>query len=363
MKNFLLLLCLLFFGSLTAQTLSGYVYDEVTKKPIEGANVYLDGTTFGTMTNNEGYFAIALSGKTQNTLVFSFVGYETLTVDKAANQGKSFKVYMKEDLVALQEVMVSNGPFSRKKMLQAFKEYFLGSSKTAKSCKILNEDDINVQYDVKTNTLTASARSPLKIINKQLEYEILFDLSYFEVKYFATSLASFDVIQSVYLGTTFFKDVSKGSKSAVKKRKETYLGSANHLMKTIAEESWESEKFELYVNRFKDDPKNYFKTSDTLEGKKIKIIGLPKKEKRSTSLTLAESERMIAQSKPGYVWIKEYFHIRYDAGNVSIMDFLQPEIYVDKNGNYTPVTGVVFGTYIGSLKAGDLLPMDYVFSK
>lgn len=41
------------------------------------------------------------------------------------------------------------------------------------------------------------------------------------------------------------------------------------------------------------------------------------------------------------------------------MEFLHPVIYVDPNGNYTPIYGVVFGGTLGALKAGDLLPIEY----
>src|SRR5690606_6034826 len=56
-----------------------------------------------------------------------------------------------------------------------------------------------------------------------------------------------------------------------------------------------------------------------------------------------------------------YFTIPYKE-KLSLLHFRQPVLTIDKDGNYSPVYGVVFGGYIGSLKAGDMLPRDYYSS-
>jgi hypothetical protein len=57
--------------------------------------------------------------------------------------------------------------------------------------------------------------------------------------------------------------------------------------------------------------------------------------------------------KPAY--LVPYYHRKKQ----SVMEFLHPVIYVDPNGNYTPIYGLVFGGTLGALKAGDLLPIEY----
>ena len=360
MRYIILLFHLLLISIGNAQQLAGHVYDKTNQKPIEGANVYLDGTTLGTMTNKEGYFTITAKNKMPNALVFSFIGYETITVEDPFSYDKNFKVLMKEDVIGLEEVVIGSPLFSRKKMLAAFKGQFLGTSRSAASCKILNENDIVLHYDPDNHVLSASAKNPLRIVNNYLDYDIIFDLSDFGVKYNFNTLEPYNVLQSYFLGTTFFKDIAKGKKNAEKRRKQTYMGSSAHLMKTIAEGTWEQEKFELFVHQFKDDPKIYFSISDTIGIKKIKVLEQPKKEiKRVNVLRAPNSPVIVSEGKDGTIWVKEYFNIRYNADKISIMDFVAPEIYVDKSGNFNPVTGVIFGGYIGSLKAGDLLPVDY----
>jgi len=60
------------------ENISGKVFDE-TGLPIPGANVLVKGTTIGTSTDFDGNYSLTLP-KNNNTLEFSFIGYETKTV-------------------------------------------------------------------------------------------------------------------------------------------------------------------------------------------------------------------------------------------------------------------------------------------
>jgi hypothetical protein len=42
------------------------------------------------------------------------------------------------------------------------------------------------------------------------------------------------------------------------------------------------------------------------------------------------------------------------------MDFETDAIYVDLIGNFIPLSGVLFAGYLGSLRAADLLPLEYL---
>ena len=58
--------------------LCGYLIDEVTNQPIDYANITIQGTTFGTSSNEKGYFEIDL--KTSNDIVISHVNYQKITL-------------------------------------------------------------------------------------------------------------------------------------------------------------------------------------------------------------------------------------------------------------------------------------------
>lgn len=357
MKKILLVFLLFCFGNSFSQILEGYIFDKNSETPLQSATVYLDGTTISTLTDSEGYFKLNSKGNVKSDLVISYIGYKTA---RLANpfQYKKIKTFLEEDAIGIDEVVIGKSPFTRKSMMKAFKNQFLGSTKAASSCKILNEDDINLYYDIDTNILSATSRNPIKIKNNYLGYEVNFDLVDFTLEFKVRSLDMHYLAKSYFAGTTFYKDISKPKKSDAKRR-EAYLGSAIHFMNTVANESWKEEKFGLYVDKFPSDPKEYFRISDTLGIKKITVLKTPitkmeqGKDKGFTFTSNSTSEPLKIGEK------KIYFNVLYDGKKQSIVDFVSKEYYVDANGNYSPFYDVMFGGYIGTLKAGDMLPTDY----
>ncbi|WP_298150103.1 carboxypeptidase-like regulatory domain-containing protein [Flavobacterium sp.] len=343
---FMLIVYFTAVSGLFGQSLQGKIYDKETEQPLDGATVYFDGTTALTITNDEGFFTISGNGNSSNDLVISYIGYTTYRISNPfAYSGKAMKIYLYKSETKLDEVVISRSPFSRKQLLEVFRKQFLGESKAGKSCEILNEDDIDIYYDVSNNTLNASSDNALRIRNNFLKYEVRFDQLEFKLNYYTTSIAAFDIRRSAYAGSTVFIDLSKNG-AADKKRLKSYLGSSAHLMRTISNNNnWESQPFSLFVGDSKINPSEYFKVTDTLNVKKIRLIKVPKAMKIG---------------KDGVKTMeKTYFSVFYKNADFSGMEFVAPKILVDDNGNYAPVYGVVFGGYLGSLKAGDLLPRDY----
>ncbi|MEZ4702183.1 MAG: TonB-dependent receptor [Rhodothermales bacterium] len=73
---FAFLLCA---GSVQAQTVRGVVTDDMTDLPLPGVNIIVKGTNIGTASGGDGEFQIA-APSLNDTLLFSFVGYQTLSV-------------------------------------------------------------------------------------------------------------------------------------------------------------------------------------------------------------------------------------------------------------------------------------------
>ena len=59
-------------------TISGYVREKGSQEQLNGVNVYIPNSTFGTSSNNYGFYSITLPANDAATLVFSFVGYERI---------------------------------------------------------------------------------------------------------------------------------------------------------------------------------------------------------------------------------------------------------------------------------------------
>lgn len=83
-KHILLLLTTFLFlittlGMAQQYEISGTVIDEATGEPLPGVNIVIQGTSQGTTTNTEGFYSLEVPSLDE-TLVFSFIGYQTREV-------------------------------------------------------------------------------------------------------------------------------------------------------------------------------------------------------------------------------------------------------------------------------------------
>lgn len=83
-------------------TISGYVIDEKTGEALIGANVYIDVSNEGTVTNNFGFYSISLPKGTSGVLNYSYIGYVSkalnfdLSADLSLNVGLSSSIELEE---------------------------------------------------------------------------------------------------------------------------------------------------------------------------------------------------------------------------------------------------------------------------
>ena len=111
MKNILFLLLIISQFSILAQTtISGKVSD-VKGNIILGANVYLDGTYDGGSTNEKGEFTFITEETGSQTLVISFVSFETyIKIDDVSNL-INLQIKLRDDINALDAVTINAGTF------------------------------------------------------------------------------------------------------------------------------------------------------------------------------------------------------------------------------------------------------------
>ena len=74
---FATLMCLLAWSQAPEVRLYGYVLDS-DNRGIELANVYVEGTTTGTTTNQNGYYDLTVTMEDTLIMVYSMIGYETI---------------------------------------------------------------------------------------------------------------------------------------------------------------------------------------------------------------------------------------------------------------------------------------------
>ncbi|MGV8090770.1 MAG: carboxypeptidase-like regulatory domain-containing protein [Mangrovibacterium sp.] len=94
--------------------IEGYVRDSESGEPIPGVSVTVNGTTYGAITNLDGYYSIKVP-RDRQTLVFSFVGFDT--VEKNIDGPGSVDVRLAASKMALDEVVVVGYGVQRKMAL------------------------------------------------------------------------------------------------------------------------------------------------------------------------------------------------------------------------------------------------------
>lgn len=341
MNKFLSIIFLLFCFNLSfSQVINGKIVDE-NNLALYGVSVYFDGTTIGTTTNSEGIFELQVQSIPTATLVISYLGYESIYLNTFQ---APLHLKLKPNAIALKEVILEPVPFTRKEMLEIFREQFLGKTKGGKNCVILNEEVIQFSYESKTYKLTAFADEKLKIKNNYLGYLIDFELVDFYVLFTKRSVSSQYVKSSFYAGTTFYNDLSTAEQSYLKNRASSYTGSSMHFFKNLTTNTWGKKEFVLYEGSFPTNPELFFEVTDYQNVKKVTI----KNQEKYTS------------SFNGNNKFYKSFNLLFDKKEQSKVTFRTPVFYVDAYGNHTNIDAIDFSGEISKKRFGDMLPTNFV---
>lgn len=247
---FLLLLSPL--GCLAQFTISGKVLNQADKKPIAGASVFLSNATTGGESAENGEFTLKNVKNGKYTLVVSVVGFEinTQQVLVESDNIKLGDILLKASEKQLKEVVIRVDP-NRSLYLSMFKEQFLGKSDLAADCKILNPDVLNLDFDEKTNTLSASSIDFLEIENAALGYKIKYKLDDFE---WINNPGS----PVIRIRGNFLFEEMKGSRSEERRwqraRQEVYENSAMHFYRAVLDNRITEEGFRVQQLAFYDNP-------------------------------------------------------------------------------------------------------------
>ena len=327
-------LCCFFFTHFSfSQQIKGVVLDGKTNNPIIGASVYFHNTSIGVSTDHLGEFSLYRNKKIKTPLVVSFIGYNTITHNDFSSS-KRLILYLDESNDVLNEVVINtNDGWSRELKLRQFLKHFLGESRNGKSCTILNPDDLILRYNKKKRQLTAKAKAPIYIKNKNLKYLIAVDLSHFEANYSYVSKnnkrMSFDYVY--YLGHNFFKSEEEIlSKKTIKKRKEVYEGSVLRFMRALARKKLAKKGYAIYYRNYPIHTSKYIKVEPM------------------------DNEDFLVR-----VHLKKKIHINKKGMQSTVESFID-QFYIDGFGNHFPVEKVLFGGDFGSKRMGDTLPLDYL---
>ena len=111
MKTLLITVLIVLSFNLSAQTTINGTVTNNKGIAIIGANVYLEGTYDGGTTDSNGKFQFKTSEEGTQMLIVSYLSYETFTMLGNVSYMKDLKIKLREDVNALDAVVLSAGTF------------------------------------------------------------------------------------------------------------------------------------------------------------------------------------------------------------------------------------------------------------
>jgi len=278
------LLMLTFPVAVSAQArLSGVLLDSLTNEPVPFATVYLDGTSSGDVTADDGTFTLG-PVIPPATLIVSHLNYHNKSIALGTASGPlTIRLRARDEVLAGVEVIDKD---LRARNLKEFKKLLLGSDEWGVKSSLMNDvvlrferDYVEKKLEVRNDrvrekllernhpdarwssdgksyfysdaaSLRATTRSPLRLRLPHLGYTVSMDLNSF--------LAEYRSGRMMYLGTFFFQPDEKIKARHRKNRQRAYLGSTMHFARALLADSLVENGFQVMEIR-----------KDTTTGKEV----------------------------------------------------------------------------------------------
>jgi hypothetical protein len=318
-------------------SVAGKVRDSSTGLPIPFASVFLATTTIGTITAEDGSFKLTNIPRGKYSLTVSSVGYKMMKAELLVpGTAQDWDIEMEVEIKVLKDVVVKTSQAEYLQNVRIFKEYFLGSTKNAEQCTIVNMDDIDLDNDLEGHFFIASCSKPIIIENYALGYRIFYTLEKFHI--------DLDKHSRSYEGVVRFEQLYHGDNQNEEKlereRQRAYYGSLNHFMRSLYKGTLHSNKFDLYIWRQKVNWKTGKVTSRAYSWYPLSVYDF--REIRFDSLLRLKIE---------------YGGIHFQ---VSHFTYLQHGLILEENGYYDdPMQFFVSESMSFRSCIADLLPLDY----
>lgn len=383
-KTVLLFLFSLPLYTSVAQVIRGTVANDAGQK-ISNVNIYLDGTTTVTVSKEDGSFILPLPAKSSGNVVFQKKNYETFTTPASGVTDKALKVVLLKSKV-IEEVMII--PYTEeayRNYINYFLDQFIGYDR--EHVRVKNQRTLKFSYDKKNKTLKVKAPKTLMIENKNLGYEIEYNLVNFS--------ADFDSKMVNCSGTSLFREVKSNHKIRLN-RMNAYEGSLLHFFRSIYNNTVSADQF--IVNHVVQVPNPKYPTEEELKMLKdyaeaakltktldipIDLLDISRRKSNQNPYSLAIIKTMIPDSD--YVKrngdsvlfnFKDMLQVNYkkygyelkgiefikSKNPIVLSSFLHPEgetFEVSKDGSITTPDLLITEGDFTKNKIENMLPLDY----
>ena len=367
--------------------ITGYVVDSKTREPLPSATVYINGTTKGTTTDQDGRFELK-DVSFPTTIVFSFVGYKPQARDLDRVPNKMTVALETND--ELPEVVISGKV--KKRDLNYFKRMFLGDDYWGRNAVIKNEQvitidisessrpvDIEDKRAVESSEITtvfrARASEPILIDLPLLGYELYVDLVQFKTTNTKTRCSSgiggtLDINNRTLcdiLGYFYYKPYDNLKRRQAQRieenRRKVYWNSSQHFLRSF------------YEDRLAENGYNLFTKELIMEVVNRDTIPVPESfpvDIKEHSLFLGNNRMMIYGLKGPVLFLRYYqqrdgspLDLKESSDALRHKDFSESTILMwqdtcifYKDGGVAD-NNILFGGSISEKKVGACLPDDY----
>jgi hypothetical protein len=410
-KPVIILFVIAFFLSLNANAqfvIKGKVLNEENLEPIPFATVFISNSSFGDVTDTNGFFEIPIPAG-NHELVISFMGFEPFSYSistLALHESYEFRISPSPIDLSEREVTAKRDK-AWYDNLEIFKEYFLGNSVNASKCIIKNSEVLILDAETNPNVLQARAKEILEIENPNLGYTIKYVLTGFELDRQKNQIS--------YSGYPYFIEdplPKRRQRKVEENRKTAFLGSVMHFIRSLYQESSTEEGYEIYTSEKVPNPKK--PSEEEVEKLKVQLDETNDKMRRSFIESLIKDENLpdsidspigtpidpsiligstgsgkkfITYTTPVFIvytnQTDDPAFLQYSLRNVSktirslgvidepnrefisnlpqlsLMDMRAKAVQIFENGSYFHPYDLFFQGYMAWEKVGDLLPFDY----
>ncbi|MFY0605421.1 MAG: carboxypeptidase-like regulatory domain-containing protein [Cyclobacteriaceae bacterium] len=344
---------------------SGSVRSSVTKEPLHGVSVFINGTTKGTTSDQFGNYKLSGLKEGVHLLIFSYIGYETISHPIKIQNGEKLRVnsLMKEKVIELEDVEVTFKPLASEeehsKYLRHFTREFIGRTDNAAYCRIENPGSLDFGKNENDQLAWAETEIPIIMNNLALGYRVNFDLEYFELENGITKFHTKARFENL------IPENRRVKKRWKRNRKKTYEGSNFHFFKSLVKDKLRLEGFEMYYLAQDNTDSIRINSEEILFRDSRNVLWFaPKKPISITYTKQFESLKYLEESNKDELNKPFLTKKRNVAGQNSferstIRLVERDKIMLDNTGKVLSPKHLIVGGYWSWERMAELMPLDY----
>ena len=335
-------------------SLAGRVVNGSTGLPLSGASVYFNNTSIGTSSNDKGEFSFSNVDLGNSELVVSSIGFEILVVKINANlvKGKFYLCQLTPKEEQLKDVLVLSDA-RRKRLLEIFKENFLGHTREADKSSMQNLKSIYFTRGSSGSGFNAYTDTPIIITNNQLGYRVSFQLVEF----------SFDEATGItyFIGYTRYEELGD-KKRWIKNRQDAYFGSTLHFFRSFISNRLNAEGYDLYLVKPVGNTENKSSAEMAMTITPSQISSANEADTGYLKITVPGKLMVQYRRNPpskNYLARKMMVMGSMPLGFRAFINLTEPYFLVDRNGILEDPLAINYGGYWIYERAANLLPFNY----